>query len=51
MGKRRQPSLPKVRGLLDHYRKHTGRHIAAIEIDDPYGAPVGEQATLLPSHH
>jgi hypothetical protein len=45
--KRRQPSLPKVRSLLDHYRQHTGRHIAAIEIDDPYGAPQHETAALV----
>jgi hypothetical protein len=45
--KRRQPSLPKVRSLLDRYRQQTGRHIAAIEIDDPYAAPQHETAALV----
>ncbi len=45
--KRRQPSLPKVHSLLDHYRKQTGRHIAAIEIDDPWNDVAHQTATLI----
>jgi hypothetical protein len=48
MGKsRKKPTLPKVRSLLDHYRQHTGRQIAAIEIDDPYATPQHETAALV----
>lgn len=34
--KRRQPSLPRVHSLLNRYNQQTGRHLASIEIEDPW---------------
>jgi hypothetical protein len=49
MGKKRhQPSKPRPLSLVELYGKQTGRHVAEIDIDDPYAAPQHDAATVLP---